>query len=182
MSFLAIAAGVSAAATVAGTVMSIQGQKNAAKAGEYAAEFNADQARKQAKYNEGIAQENMRRQRDNNRREIARRRATAARSGLAETGAVADSLIETGDRLQQDIDDIWERASKNSEMLENKASMGLWESRQATSASKYNIWGTALSGAAQTASLGYQAYQASGVGGPTPNPNQIAPLKALPPR
>lgn len=132
--------------------MSIQGQKAGAKAQEDAAEWNAEQARKQAKYDESIAQENMRRKRDDNRRELARRRATSARSGLAETGAVTDSLIETSDRLQTEVDDLWNRAAKNTEMLENRANMGLWESKVAKQGSKYDIYGTALSGIGSAAS------------------------------
>ena len=140
--------------------MSIQGQKAAAKGAQMSAEWNADQARKQAKFEEATAQENMRRKRENNRRAIARERAKGARGGLKETGAVADMLTDKAERLQQDVDDIWSSASVRSEQLRGKAQMSLWEGEQAQTASKYAIYGTLLSGAAKTAKAGMDIKQA----------------------
>ena len=97
MAFFAIAA------AVAGTGLSMYGQHQAAKAQadmlqqqndwtnqtqKLQAEWNRDQLAKQAKYDETTAQKNMRRERENNKRELARRRAVNARGGLMETGAV----------------------------------------------------------------------------------------------
>ncbi len=151
--FAIIAQAISIAGTIAGTVMNIQGQKASAKAQENAAEFNADQAKKQTAYDESLAQENMRRKRSDNQRELARRRASAARGGLQETGAVTSSLVETSDRLQTEVDDIWKRAAKNSEYLEGKANMGMWEAKTNTQASKYNQFGTAMGGVADVFSI-----------------------------
>ena len=134
--------------------MSIQGQKAAAKGAQMSAEWNADQARKQSKFEEETAQENMRRKRENNRRAIARERAKSARGGLQETGAVADILTDKAERLQQDVDDIWNSASTRSEQLRGQAQMSLWEGEQAQTASKYSIYGTLASGVAKTASAG----------------------------
>ena len=150
--FLAIAKVLSAVSAVAGTYMSIQGQRQAAKAAEQSAEWNADQARKQASYEESVAQKNMRRERENNKREIARMRALGARSGLTETGAVSDSLIEASERHQTEIDDIWDRASTQAKQLRGQAQMSLWEGEQAQTASKYAIYGTAASGIGSVAS------------------------------
>ena len=194
MAFFAIAA------TVVSTGLSIYGQRQATKAAEQQAEFqaetaemtakwNADQATKQANYEEGIAQENMRRKRLNNRRELARRRATGARSGLKETGAVADVLVDTSERLQQDVDDIWDKASTRSSQLYGEAGMALWQgdmkskqiaygSKAAQQASKYAIYGTAIKGAGSIAGLAHGAF--GGGSTPKPNPNQTTPLKALP--
>lgn len=158
--------------------MSVQGQRSAAKAAEQSAEWNADQARKQAAYEEGIAQENMRRTRENNRRQLARQRATGARSGLQETGAVEAVLVDTSERLQQDIEDIWDKASTRSSQLEGEAIMSLWEGKQAKQASKYAIYGTVAQGIGGVASSLSKITPSST---PTPNPNQTAPLKALPP-
>ena len=152
--FIAIAKAISLAATAAGTYMSIQGQRAAAKAAEQSAEWNADQARKQASYEESVAQKNMRRERENNRRELARMRALGARSGLAETGVVSDNLIEASERHQTEIDDIWEKASTQAKQLRGQAQMSLWEGKQAKAASKYSIYGTALGGLAKVASAG----------------------------
>ena len=134
--------------------MSIQGQKAAAKGAQMSAEWNADQARKQSKFEEETAQENMRRKRENNKRAIARERAKGARGGLKETGAVADILTDKAERLQQDVDDIWNSASTRSEQLRGQAQMSLWEGEQAQKASKYAIYGTLAKGAGQMASAG----------------------------
>lgn len=177
MAFFNIAAAV---ATVAGTVMSIQGQRNAAKAAEQSAEWNADQQRKQASYEESVAQKNMRRERENNKRELARRRANSARGGLMETGAVSDNLIEASEKHQTEIDDIWERASTQSQTRRAQANMSIWEGQVAGQAAKTAMWGTAMGGAASAASYGAKAM--GNVASPTnPNPTQGAPLKALPP-
>ena len=97
--------------------MSVQGQRSAAKAAEMSAEWNADEARKQAKFEEETAQENMRRKRENNKRAIARQRAMGARAGLTDAGAVGEMLIDKSERLQQDVDDLWKNASTRSEQL-----------------------------------------------------------------
>jgi len=154
MSFGFIAAGVAIASSVGGTYMSIQGQKAAAKGAQMSAEWNADQARKHAKFEEETAQENMRRKRENNRRAIARDRAKSARGGLQETGAVAGMLTDKAERLQKDVDDIWNSASTRSEQLRGQAQMSLWEGEQAQKASKYAIYGTLAKGAGQMASAG----------------------------
>lgn len=143
MSFVAIAV-VSVGTTLAGAAMSIQGQRNAAKAAEQAAEWNADQANKQAKYDESVAQKNMRRERENNKRELARRRATAARGGLVESGAVSDNLIEASSRHQTEIDDIWEKAATASSTLRAKGQMGIWEAAVGSQAAKTNMWATGV--------------------------------------
>ena len=154
MSFGVIASAVAIASAVGGTYMSIQGQKAAAKGAQLSAEWNADQARKQAKFEEETAQENMRRKRENNKRAIARQRAMGARAGLTEAGAVGEMLIDKSERLQQDVDDLWKNASTRSEQLRGQAQMSLWEGKQAQTASKYAIYGTIASGVGKVASAG----------------------------
>ena len=143
MSFVAIAV-VSVGTTIAGAALSIQGQKNAARAAEQAAEWNADQANKQANYDESVAQKNMRRERENNKRELARRRASAARGGLVESGAVSDNLIEASSRHQTEIDDIWEKTAAASSTLRAKGQMGIWEAAVGSQAAKTNMWATGV--------------------------------------
>lgn len=154
MSFGVIAASVAIASAVGGTYMSIQGQKAAQKAAEMSAKYNADQAKKQAKHEQETATENMRRKRLNNRRAIARQKAVGARSGLTTAGAVGDMLVDTSERLQQDVEDIWKTAETKVEHLNAQANMGLWEAEQSKTASKYAIYGTALSGLGKVASAG----------------------------
>ena len=163
MSWVTIAV-VSIGSTLAGAAVSIQGQRNAAKSQEYANDYNADQARKQAKYDESIAQENMRRTRDNNKRELARRRATNARGGLAETGAVTASLVETDKILQQSVDDIWDRAAMNSSVLDAKANMFEWQGDTASAAAKSNMWATGISGFGSALNQSAKAFGGGGGG------------------
>jgi len=177
MSWIAIAVTVSTVSTVAGAAMTIHGQRQAAKAAEQSAEWNADQQRKQAAYEESVAQKNMRRERENNKRELARRRANSARGGLMETGAVSDNLIEASERHQTEIDDIWEKASTQSQTRRAQANMSIWEGQVGKEAAKTAMWGTAIGAAGDLASIGMKY----GGGAPTPNPNQGTPLKALPP-
>ena len=156
MSFVAIAV-VSVSATVAGAALSIKGQKNAAKAAEQAAEWNADQANKQANYDESVAQKNMRRERENNKRELARRRATSARGGLVESGAVSDNLIEASSRHQTEIDDIWEKAATASSTLRAKGQMGIWEAAVGSEAAKTNMWATGVGAVGSIANTAMKA-------------------------
>ena len=138
MAFFAIAA------AVVGGAVSIHGQRQAAKAAEQSAEWNADQQRKQAAYEESVAQKNMRRERENNKRELARRRASAARGGLMETGAVSDELIEASERHQVEIDDIWEKASTQAQTRRAQANMSIWEGQTTAAAAKTAMWGTGI--------------------------------------
>jgi hypothetical protein len=154
MSWIAIAVTTSVVSTVAGAAMSIHGQRNAAKAAEQSAEWNADQQRKQAAYEESVAQKNMRRERENNKRELARRRASSARSGLMETGAVSDNLLEASERHQVEIDDIWERAATQANTRRAQANMSIWEGQTTAAAAKTAMWGTAIGAAGSLAQIG----------------------------
>ena len=196
MAFFAIAGAV---ASGVGTLMSIQAQRASAKAQAQAldyqnkvqqqqAEWNRDQLQKQANYDESIAQKNMRRERENNKREIARMRALAAGSGLTETGAVSDNLIEASERHQTEIDDLWDKASTQAHKLRGEANMAMWgadmksgqlnyQKSSMKQASKYSIYSTAIGGLGGVASSLSKMNLAS----PTnPNPKQTSPLKALP--
>lgn len=150
--------------------MSIQGQRAAAAAAEakgeaekMAADYNAKQSRKQAEYEESVAQENMRRERENNKRALARQRAVNAKSGLKESGSVAAALVDASDRYDTEIDDIWDAAATRAQTLRKDAAMGVWSGLQAQAAgkmaksnAKYSIYGTALKGLSSTASAGMQ--------------------------
>jgi len=197
MAFFAIAA------IVAGTGLSMYGQKQASSAqarmmrqqNEYQnasekmqAEWNRDQLQKQANYEEGVAQKNMRRERDANKRELARRRASSARGGLMETGAVADNLIEASERHQTEIDDIWEKVSTATQQKREQANMEMWnaatgkagrdwQTSASISALKQQtttaMWGTAIKGAGAVYSAGAKGDLWGG--------GKAKPLKALPP-
>ena len=102
----------------------------------------------------------MRRKRSDNKREIARRRASAARGGLQETGAVSASLLETEDRLQTEVDDIWNRAAAGASHLEGQANIDNWSGDQAKIAGDYGAWSSGLSGASNAAGQLKDVYDA----------------------
>ncbi len=167
---------VSAISTAVGGATSIYGQRQAAKAAEDSAKWNADQQRKQAAYEEGVAQRNMRKERENNKRELARRRANSARGGLMETGAVADNLIEASERHQVEIDEIWEKASTQAQTRRAQANMSIWEGKQSASAAKTAMLGTAVGTLGSLAGTGMKL--SGGGGGDTfGDANKITPTR-----
>ena len=104
-----------------------------------------------------VAQKNMRRERENNKRELARRRASSARGGLMETGAVSDNLIEASEKHQTEIDDIWEKASTQAQTRRAQANMSIWEGQVGKQAAKTAMWGTAVGTAGKMAKIGADA-------------------------
>jgi hypothetical protein len=78
----------------------------------------------------------------------------SGRAGLTDAGAVGDMLVDKAERLQTDVDDIWNAASTRSQQLEGQAIMSLWEGEQAQTASKYAIYGTLAKGVSGVASAG----------------------------
>jgi len=77
-----------------GTAFSVSGQQQAASAEAAAAETNANALRDQAATEEG-------RIRRMNRVEMARQRATLAKSGIAPTGTPLDQLVRNAAELEQ---------------------------------------------------------------------------------
>jgi hypothetical protein len=149
MSFVAIAIGVSAAATGIGTYMSVQGQRNAADAAEKTAKYNAGIQRDQALRESEVAAENSRRKARENARIIGRQRAILAQSGLAMEGTPLAVLGETTSMLQRDILDMGYDAANRSNQLQAGANLSLWQGKNQASALRTEALTTGLAGVAK---------------------------------
>jgi hypothetical protein len=158
MMYAGIAMAISAVATGVGTYVSVQGQRQAAKAAEQTAEYNAQVQRTQAAQEMEVAKENARRKARENARLLGRQRALVAQSGLVMEGTPLAILGESATVLQRDIMDIGYEAQMRSRTLQAGASMSLWEGKQQSSAMKTQALTTGLQGAASIAG-GYLNYK-----------------------
>ena len=155
MSWVATAVlAVSTVATAAGTYMSVQGQRNAAKAADMTAKYNADVQRSQAMQEMEVAKENARRKQRENSRILARQRAMVASQGLAMEGTPLAILGETATILQRDIMDMGYQAQTRVRSLQASANMGLWEGKNQSNALKTGALTSGLQGVA-SATGGY---------------------------
>lgn len=159
MSFAVTALAVSAVATGVGTYMSVQGQRNAAKAAESTAKYNADVQRNQAMQEMEAAKENARRKQRENTRILARQRAMVASQGLAMEGTPLAVLGETATILQRDIMDMGYQAQMRTRSMQASANMGLWDGKNQSNALKT---GALTSGLQGIASMGTGYLSASG--------------------
>lgn len=146
MAYIALAIGVSAAATGIGTFVSVMGQRSAASAANQAAQYNAQIQRDQALREGQAAAENSRRKARENARLIGQQRAVIAQSGLAMEGTPLAVLGETSSMLQRDILDIGYDAANKANTLQASASMSLWQGRNQASALRTDAVTSGLSG------------------------------------
>lgn len=140
--------------TLAGTTASYLGQRNAAKAADQTAQYNAKLQRDQALREGEAAAENARRKARENARVIGHQRALIAQSGLAMEGTPLAVLGETAMTLQRDILDMGYEAKNRANALHAQANMGVWEGRTRASAMRTEAAATGLSGLGNMA-MGY---------------------------
>jgi hypothetical protein len=145
-----MAAITSAVLAIAGIGVSVYGQREAAKAAEATAKYNAGLARSQADQSNAVAAENMRRKQRENSQLLAAQRSALAARGLQMEGTPLAILGESGMMLERDILDMGFEASSRARSLMASAEMGLWEGRQQAGAMRMQSLATGLSGAAQT--------------------------------
>jgi hypothetical protein len=160
MMYAGIAMAISAVATGVGTYVSVQGQRQAAKAADQTAQYNAQVQRTQAAQEMEVAKENARRKARENARLLGRQRALVAQSGLVMEGTPLAILGESATILQRDIMDMGYEAQMRSRSLQAGASMSLWEGKQQSSAMKTQALTTGIEGAGKIASgyLNYKGY------------------------
>ena len=154
MSFVAIAIGVSAVATIAGTTIAVQGQRNAATAANQTAKSNAKIQTQQAAQATTVAAENARRKTRENARILGSQRAAIGASGLSMEGTPLAILGESATTLQRDILDIGFDAQNRVNQLQAGAKMSLWEGKTQSSALKMGAISTGIEGIS-SASSGY---------------------------
>ena len=145
----ATASTIGLALTAVGTGVSVFGQLQQAKAAEAAGEFNARLARQEAELQNQTTLENIRRQRANNRRFLARQRALFAAKGIALEGSALEVLGKSASNLETGIQDAFQQGQLSVNRSFSQANLENFNAGQASSAAKTSAFGTVLSGATQ---------------------------------
>jgi hypothetical protein len=138
--------------SLAGTAVSVQGQRNAATAADQAAKYNSQLQKQQATQTGLVAAENARRKTRENARIIGAQRAAIGASGLSMEGTPLAVLGETAMMLQRDILDIGYDSANQSRQLRAAAKMSIYEGKTQSSALKTSAVATGLSGVSSAAS------------------------------
>jgi hypothetical protein len=145
---------IGVATAVAGTVITVAGQRQAANAAQDTANYNADLALEQARHENEVAAENARRKARENAKIIGLQREAIAVSGLAPAGTPLAILGETVSTLERDILDMGYEAAARARQLQSSAAMSRWEGSATASAATTAMVGTAISGVS-SAGKGY---------------------------
>lgn len=134
--------------TVASTGLQLYSQHQQAKSAEAAAQYNNTLAEREATNTELQTAEGIKRQRINDRAALAELKVRLSASGSQSTTGSPLSLIgDVAGRQEITIADAARNASMQAASLRAKGKMGLWEADQVASASKLQMFGTALQGA-----------------------------------
>ena len=142
------------AVSLAGTTVSVIGQREAADAAEKTAAFNATQQRLEARQKQEEAAENARRKQEEASRYQAAFRASLAANGLAMEGTPLAVLGEDANDLARDILDIGYQASSQARRLIAGSSLSIMEGANAASAMRTESYATAIKGVS-SATTGY---------------------------
>lgn len=158
-------AATSLAVTAGAGVMQYQAMRSQASTAESVADYNAAQDVALARQQEIDAQENIRRQRDQNKTYLSRQRSAMAAAGVLDTGSELDLLATTAGRMEQGIQDQWRATNIGTENLYAAAKVGQLEGyAQAdyySSSATASLFGTG----AKLASQGYSAYESGAFSG-----------------
>jgi len=133
----------SLATTVVGTGVAVYGQMQQAKAAEETADFNAKIAKNEAALKEQRGLENIRRQRDQNRRYMSRQRALIAGRGISMEGTALSIMGETASKLELGIQDAFNDVQLGINKSLSQAQSSLFQGQQAKQASLISA-GTSL--------------------------------------
>ena len=162
---------IAVVATVAGTTVSVIGQRNAATAAENIGKYNEKIGKYNAKLQRDQAMqtnlanaENSRRKTRENARVLGAQRAALAQSGLSMEGTPLAVLGETAMTLQRDILDMGYNAATEVRALQAGANLSLSEGKRAlyegksqASALRTSAVATGFNGVSSAASLGADA-------------------------
>jgi hypothetical protein len=143
---------VSAVTTAVGTGVAVYGQRQAAKAAEVTAAYNAQEQKRQAERQTQVAAENARRAEQEKQRYLAAQRAALAKSGLAMEGTPLAVLGETAQSMELEILDLGSEAAARRRALMAGASLSLYEGSARASALRTQSIATGLEGFSGAAS------------------------------
>jgi hypothetical protein len=147
---------VMAVLAAASTAISVDASNDAAKAQEQQGLLAADAAKKAARNEFLQNEENLKRERDNKKRRLARvRSGMIGGSGMVMDGSMEDAFVETAGRMELEIQDAARAGSMQVQGIRDQGALSLWEARTAAVASRVEASGSLLSGIGKTA--GYAA-------------------------
>lgn len=148
--YLAIAAAAAA--------YSYDASQKSAKAQEQAGAYQQQAADQQAKNQELTAMENIRRERTNKKRRLARMHTgIVAGSGLVMEGSLEDAFTETAGLMELEIQDSARAAKMEAANTRSAGDLALWESRVQSIATRNEATGSLLSSAASMTGAAYNA-------------------------
>jgi len=141
-----------ALASLVSTGVSIYGQQQAAKTQERAAEYNNKIAENEARHRELETAEQVKRQRLQDKREMATMRNNLAATGTLTTeGTPLAILGESAAYMDLRIQDAVRESTIEAASIRAQGQMGLWNAKQARSAARISSIGTAFNGLANAA-------------------------------
>ena len=140
-----------------GTGISVASQYAQSKAIRRQADYNQKMAQQQAERTRQDARENRRRMDEDNKRQLARLRSRYARLGLDESqGTPLDMFAETASKLELSIADHFTASERQAAALENRATLDAYDGRVRSRAAQIGGVTTALGGAADLAMQGFE--------------------------
>lgn len=138
---------IALAATAISTGISVYGQHQQAKAAESAAEYNNQLAQQEAHNTELEAAEQIKRQREQNERQMGQIRAQLANNGTLSTeGTPLTILGESSANFELGIQDTVRQANLQAAAMRQQGAMGLWQSQQQKDAATLSAIGTGIQG------------------------------------
>lgn len=157
--------GISAALSAVGTGVAVYSSIEQGKQAEAAAEHNARLAEREALIKQQTAAENIRRQRENNRRYLSRQRALFAGRGISMEGTALIVMGKTASRLELGIQDAFRDAQLGIQYSQSQAALSRFEGAQAGRAAQFSAGSSLLTGAADFAGSAYRFQQNRPQGG-----------------
>lgn len=148
---------IAIAVMLAGAATSFVGAQQSAKAAEDAGEAQQEAAQLAARNEELETAENVRRERVNKSRRLARIRAQIGTTGLTMDGSIQDAFTETAGRLELGIQDKAREGAMKSSNLQQQGDMALWEARNQAIGTRISSYGTLLTDITSTAGYANKA-------------------------
>ena len=140
---------IAIAVTVIGAATTYVGQQKAADAAEEAGKMQKKAADQNARNTELQTAENIRRERMNNRRRLARMRSDmAGTSGLVFDGTMEDAFLETAGQMELQIQDTARAGAMEAANSRSAGAMAQWEARAQATATRTQATGTLISSVA----------------------------------
>ena len=139
------------AASLAGAGISAYSMYQQGQAQEAMGKYNAKVAENQATAEADVAQENAKRQREMNRRQLSAIRAKMAGSGVSQSqGSSLDVLGSAASELELQTLDLFREGEAKQISYRNQAGMDRWQGKQAAQAGTIGAIGSLIGGVAST--------------------------------